>query len=511
MGKKAKKIERKLEKLQAKASVLLKAKYDAALWTDETRRHWSQATDKPPSIENNRETRRRLRIRCQHEYDNNSYCQGTISTIATDVIGYTAPKLRVMADNPALKTYVEEEWTKWSESYEVNLPAKLRLMDETRRIAGESFPYVFTDDEVGMETGYALGFNILGPGRVIDPGGWGQGQLDPKTGIYNDDGVNVDVKTGRPVSYNVAPVEAEVGGYSGLIRSNVPPISSTYMRQWVQPRRPGQYRGVCELHSCLNLFAQLRRYGLATLTAAEFAAMFAGVMKTTSSAVEPAQTTAFKEVELNRGTLLTLPDGWDATQFDAKHPMQSQEMFVNLVLREIGRCLDMPFGIIAGDSSRYNYSSAQLDYRGYEERLKYDKLQLIIRVLNWLFKHFLIELGKLNPMIQSAINMNQLWHTWGFSRRPSSDPSRDASAEEIRLNNQTTTLSEVYADRGLDWQEALEQRKKENEKISELGLTKVSPSGIMPNNGTVPPIGQSNGNTNVRPNNPATVPAVPTS
>lgn len=501
MGKKVKKLERKLEKLQAKASVLLKAKYDAAQWSDETRRHWAQATDKPPSVENNRETRRRIRIRSQHEYDNNSYCQGTVSTIATDVIGYTAPKLRVMSDNPKLKTYVEEEWTKWSESYEVNLPAKLRLMDETRRIQGEAFPYVYTDDEVGMETGYALGFNVLGASRVIDPGGWGIGQLDPKTGIYNDDGVLVNVITGRPVGYNVAPVEAEVGGYSGLIKSNVPPISSQYMRQWVQPRRPGQYRGVGELHAALNLFAQLRRYGLATLTAAEFAAMFAGVMKTNAPPADgPTEVKNWTTIDMQRGTLLSLPEGWDATQFDAKQPMQSQEMFTNLILREIGRCLDMPFGIIAGDSSKYNYSSAQLDYRGYEERLKYDKQQLVIRILNWLFKHFLIELGKLNPLVQSAINMNKLWHTWGFSRRPSSDPSKDAEAEAKRLENNTTTLSEVYADRGLDWQEELEQRKKENEKISELGLTKVSPSDIMSNNGGVPPTPQSNGSPNVSSN-----------
>lgn len=494
MGKKAKRLERKVEKLQAKMSTLMKAGYDSAKWTDENRKHWAQAEDKPPALMNDRETRRRLRVRCHYEAGNNSYCAGLISTLATDTIGYTGPKLRVLSDDSDLKTLVEEEWTKWSESFEVNLPFKLDLMERTKYIEGESFPYLYTDEEVGENTGISLGVNVLSQSRIADPdyiNTYGR----TKENIFNDDGVLINRETGRPIGFNVVPDDADLYGYS-LIGSKPDFVSSRYMFQWFSPKRPSQYRGVCELTPSLGLYAQLRRYGLATLTAAEFGAVFAGVMKTTNPAADgPVQVKDWTQFYLERGMLLSLPEGWDATQFDAKHPMQSQEMFTNLILREIGRCQNVPFGIVAGDSSKYNYSSAQLDYRDYEERKKSDKKQLSIRILNRIFREFLLELGKMYSKVQTAVENNKLWHTWGFPRRPSSDPSKDADAEVKRLEKGLITLSEIYADRGLDWQEELEQREKENKKLKELGLTTAQTTDIInTNNGDNTSIGQSNGN-----------------
>jgi hypothetical protein len=49
----------------------------------------------------------------------------------------------------------------------------------------------------------------------------------------------------------------------------------------------------------------------------------------------------------------------------------------------------------------------------------------------------------------------------------------DAQAEEIRLANGSTTLAEVYGDRGKNWEEELEQRKKEVDKMKELELSFV--------------------------------------
>jgi capsid protein len=47
---------------------------------------------------------------------------------------------------------------------------------------------------------------------------------------------------------------------------------------------------------------------------------------------------------------------------------------------------------------------------------------------------------------------------------------KDATAEQVRLSYNGTTLEEVYAARGQDWEEGLEQRQIETEKVRELGL-----------------------------------------
>lgn len=471
MGKKKerRKLEAQVKELRSTVTSLMRAGYDAAKITSENSKHFRDSAEQAPAIMNDRNTRYILRSRARYEADNNGYMGGLASTLAIDTIGYTYPRLRVLVADKGIKTFIEEEWVRFVEHPFMNLSAKLRIADETRLIEGESFPTMFTDQELEDETDYSINLAIIPPSRVCDNTYYGDGFIGGS--YYNDDGAIVNLKTGRPREFMVSSVESEIRGYS-LTESNQS-ISSKYMLQWFNPRRAGQFRGVSEFTPVIPLYAQLRRYGLATLTAAEFAACFAGVMSTKNTPLEngPTLVKDWTKFEVQRGMLLSLPDGWDATQFDAKHPMQSQEMFVNLVLREIGRTLDVPFGIVAGDSSKYNYSSAQLDYRGYEERRKYDKKQLSIRIMNLFFKEWLLELCKRDPRINRVQETEGIFYSWSFANRPSSDPSRDADAEEKRLSQNSTTLDEVYAARGLDWEEALEQRKKENEKLLELGLT----------------------------------------
>jgi len=71
----------------------------------------------------------------------------------------------------------------------------------------------------------------------------------------------------------------------------------------------------------LPLFAQLRRFTLAVLGAAETAADFAGVLYTDApangeaDAIEPMDT-----IELEARALLTMPGGWKMGQVRAEQP-----------------------------------------------------------------------------------------------------------------------------------------------------------------------------------------------
>ena len=46
----------------------------------------------------------------------------------------------------------------------------------------------------------------------------------------------------------------------------------------------------------------------------------------------------------------------------------------------------------------------------------------------------------------------------------------------MRLANHTTTLSEEYARRGLDWEKQLRQRAKEISLLAELGIAASAPN-----------------------------------
>jgi lambda family phage portal protein len=66
--------------------------------------------------------------------------------------------------------------------------------------------------------------------------------------------------------------------------------------------------------------------------------------------------------------------------------------------------------------------------------------------------------------------------TW---RRPgwaTVNPKDDAAADELGLTNNTETLEEIVAERGGDWEDVLEQRAREKQKLEALGLNEVQPT-----------------------------------
>ncbi len=124
------------------------------------------------------------------------------------------------------------------------------------------------------------------------------------------------------------------------------------MIHWFRADRPGQHRGVPEITPALPLFAQLRRYTLAVLGAAETAADFAAVLYTDAPAngeatpVEPLDV-----VELEKRMATTLPDGWKLGQVRAEQPATAYGEFKREILGEIGRCLQVPVKIGSQEAS----------------------------------------------------------------------------------------------------------------------------------------------------------------
>ena len=424
----------------------------------------------------------------------NCYASGLVSRLATETIGYTAPTPQINTGDNGLNNFLEDEWGMWTEAPVVNLAEKLYTMDYARRTDGESFPLTITDTDVTeSQTGYAVNLVIVPQSRVSSfysriHSYYGQVETreverrgySTIVRLINDDGVLVNALTGYPHEFTVNNVVDETLG--SLIGSNAVTVSERYMKQWFRPIYPGQFRGVCEIAAALGLFGQLRRFGLATLGAAEIAAMMTLILKTNLPADDSGQPTPlapFSTREFERNMVTAMPDGWDAMQMKAEHPISNYEMFVNMVLREIGRVLDIPFGIVAGDFSKYNYSSARLEVSGYDETKKYDRKQLAIKILNPLHFEWLNEVVRRRPDVEKVIREGKYKLTWQFTNRPSIDPLKDATVDDMRLKNGTTSYSDVYAFRGMDYREAFQQISKENSEKKEFSLDFSEKSGNM--------------------------------
>lgn len=434
------------------------ARYEAAQHRKEDAKHWQWATEDTARDANDVGTRQILRKRSKYECDNSGYLNGLVRQLANDLIG-TGPRLQLSAP-PELREQaraVERSFARWCKA--TGFARKARLLERTRVVKGECFGQAITNPKVRHPV--KLDLFVLDPGRVTTP----LMRVDDRNAV---DGIRFD-EAGNPAEYSVlkqTPNEA----FTALLEADTLPAERVV--HWFRQDEPGQYRGVPETSPTLLVGAQLRRFGAAVLTAAEAAAMIAGIMKTngtppTDDAGNPTVQT-MDELEIARGTFLAVPDGWDASAFKAEQPTTTYEGFATHKLNEVSRPHLAPKNLITGDSSGFNFASGKLDHLPYQHSIWINREDFRERVLDpvlflWLEEATLA--GEIPEGLPPYAEWDFDWYWDGFS---SIDPLKEATAKEKRLLIGLTTLMEECAEEGKDWEDVLTQRAKELARVKEL-------------------------------------------
>ena len=443
--------------------VHVRARYDAAATTAENRRHWANADDLSANAANSLQVRRILRSRARYEVANNSYARGIVLTLANDTIG-TGPRLQVLTEDAEANRVIEQEFARWAEA--VCLAEKLRTMRMARAQDGEAFCLLTANP--GLDSRVKLDLRLIEADQVTTP---------QQTSAANAvDGIVFD-DVGNPIEYHV--LKRHPGDGSSSLSVSFERVPASLMIHYYRADRPGQSRGIPEITPAIPLFAQLRRYTLAVLAAAETAADFAAVLFTDAPPNGEAQDIEPMDVvELERRMATVLPGGWKLGQVHAEQPATTYSEFKREILNEIARCLNMPFNIAAGNSSGYNYASGRLDHQTYYQSIRVEQAQLGLVVLDRILRAWLDEaslIGDLLPGWLRNSNVRDLLHQWFWDGREHVDPSKEAVAQSMRLQNHTTTLAYEYARQGRDWEAELRQRAKEVALLNELGLAMTFP------------------------------------
>ena len=259
-------------------------------------------------------------------------------------------------------------------------------------------------------------------------------------------------------------------------------IPAASIIHWFRKDRPGQSRGLPDILPALPLFAQLRRYTLAVISAAESAANIAIFMKTnTPAGGEAAEVEPMTEMEFSPNMAVFGPEGWEPTQIRAEQPATTYDMFKREILNEIARCISMPYNVAAGNSSGYNYASGRLDHQTYYKSIRVEQAHCEAVVLDHIFDAWMSEAVKVYPELAG---LDDWPHQWFWDGHEHVDPAKEASAQAQRLASNTTTLASEYAKQGKDWESELRQRAKEVALMQELGLTvaQVQPANDQPAN-----------------------------
>ena len=437
----------------------LRARFDAATTTKDSARHWAAAEFLSADAEADGATRRTLRTRARYEVQNNSYARGIVNTIADDTVG-TGPRLQMLLEDNPLCNAVERDFAAWAGR--VHLARKLRTMRVARCQDGEAFAILAQNPALASPV--RLDLQLIEADRVTDS----DATLDDERWV---DGIELD-RFGNPKSY--------------LVLRKHPGGNASFDADWLKVRaedmihvfrqdRPEQHRGVPEITSALPLFAHLRRFTLAVVSAAESAADFAGILYTDAPANGEADAVdPMDSIQLERNMLLTMPGGWKMAQLDPKQPATTYAEFKHEVLNEIARCLSIPYNIAAGNSSGYNYASGRLDHQTYYKSLKVDQRYIEEFVLDRVLERWLREWSLVRGR---ALPEGWLPHVWFWDGREHVDPAKEANAQATRLKSNTTSLANEYAKQGKDWETELRQIAKERRLMEQLG---IAPDGALP-------------------------------
>ena len=429
----------------------LRARFDAAQTTKDNAKHWGAAEFLSADAEADSTVRKILRTRARYEVQNNSYARGIVKTLAEDTVG-TGPRLQMLLEDEETNRRIEHDFQLWAKK--THLPAKLRTIRMARCQDGEAF--VMLARNPVLKSNVTLDMQLIEADRVTDD------ELAADANCV--DGITFD-PFGNPVSYKV--LKNHPGGTDSFNTETIT-IKAENMIHVFRQDRPEQHRGIPEITAALPLFAHLRRFTLAVVSAAEAAADFAGILYTDAPANGEADAVeAMDTIQLERNMLLTMPGGWKMSQVDPKQPVTTYGEFKREILNEIARCLSMPFNVAAGNSSGYNYASGRLDHQTYYKAIKVDQSFMEAEVLDRVLEMWMREWTLATA---SDIDLCDCRHVWFWDGQEHVDPSKEATAQQKRLESHTTNLAIEYAKQGRDWAVELRQIAKERELMKQLGI-----------------------------------------
>lgn len=432
-------IDAQLNNRRARRSDI-NARYDAASNSTEFSNYWANADHLDADSANSKAVRSKLVPRSRYETANNGYADGIVQTYATDLVG-SGPTLRMQTPDDNFNQLVEAAFHRWAKA--VQLRRKLWCMAHAKVQDGEAFAILGNNPR--LRNPVKLDLKLIETEQCTTP--W----LPVGVAGYID-GIQFD-EFGNPLSYDV--LKYHPGSQWGHIMTMQPEqIPARYMLHWFLLRRPGQHRGVPEFRSTLQVGAASRRWREATIAAAETAADFSVILKTTmppdgvTDPVSPLSSVAFE-----KRMMVASPAGWEPSQMKSEHPNATYESFHKSQINEQARPKSMPYNKAACDSSSYNYSSGRLDHGTYYGSLDVEREDGNDLVLDktadiWWQEAVLAYGWDADP--------NEIPdHTWDWPRHPIADVESEAKATDIDLKNGRTSLSRVYSESGFDFEDEL--------------------------------------------------------
>jgi len=245
------------------------------------------------------------------------------------------------------------------------------------------------------------------------------------------------------------------------------------------PDRFSQSRGEPALISSIEYIDLLDSYISAELVAAKVAACFSTFVTSKDNAAVPAPYTGGISSEgkdtdtgqrlekLNPGSINYLEPGELITAVSATRPPSAFDSFVIRLFMLITRPLCLPYALALGDYSQATYMNMRAALMEVHQNWSVQQDFLVRPLARRIWNYYIakwVASGDLSDRTDkfAAEVIGKKW--------PYIDPTRDAAADDQNLKLGVTTRAAICARQGHEWKDTLDQRKREEDYIKELGI-----------------------------------------
>lgn len=428
---------------------------------------------------------------------NNGIASGAIQTIKDNVVGgglrlCSTPDWRLLGRDKQWaeewSNQVEAKWRSWADTTDCDAAASLNfagltgLMLRSELMNGEGVALPLWLPAPGCR--YSTRLQVIESDRLSNP----HSRMDSAS---LRGGVEINGH-GRPTAYWIRKTHpGDVFMGTGLVGEweRVPACTPWGRRRVIHlhdKERTGQSRGKPIFSAVMQQFKMLDRYSGAELDAAVANAMIAAFIETPAEMADlmellgdnaedklAARMKQLGRVKMKTASIVPLFPGEKLSAFNPGRPNSGFEGFVNAVLRYVSAGLNLPYELLMKDFTRTNYSSARAALL---EAWRYFKGKRDWMSTYWatpVFQLWLEEAVNAGEIEAPDFYENRYAYTrcrWIGAGRGWVDPVKEAKAAQLRLDTGLSTLEAECAEQGLDWEEVLEQRARERERMRELGL-----------------------------------------
>lgn len=419
------------------------------------------------------------------------------------VLGWTLEQAREWSRNVSAQFKTWANSTECDASRQMNLASLTALTFRNGMMSGEGLALpLWLENRPGARWNTAL--QLVDTDRIATP----MHKVADKT-------VRLGIETsryGEPVAYYVAkhhPNDLPLQSLGAQDWERIPAYTSFGRRRVIHvhdKERTGQTRGKPIMSAVLPNFRMLSDYQRNEMKSAvtnslvaafvespmgpeQLVDMFGGAAGDERKGVQRYMEDRGQwEAQLDGGAIIPLYPGDKMSAFNPGRPNAIYKEFIETVVREIGVSTGMPYELIMKDFSKTSYASVRASlmeaWRFFAGRRK------------WLTDYWLQPIYEL--WLEEAVNSGvieapgfyenrQAYSSaeWIGSGKGYVDPVREAQAAEDRMRIGISTLEKEAAEQGHDWEDLVEQRAYELDKMREMRIP-LAAVGAARNAGDVP-------------------------